>query len=118
MTQKSLFPKQTSLSETLPIMPLLSVVVYPYSIVQLLVRRDRNLNLLEAFKGSDPLVIGLVAPKVQGKEDPGPEDLYSWGVAARVVSRVAIPGGGAQLVLQGLCRIKINKYTSSESFLT
>ncbi|HLB59190.1 MAG TPA: endopeptidase La, partial [Bdellovibrionota bacterium] len=65
-----------------------------------------------------PLVIGLVAPKVQGKEDPGPEDLYSWGVAARVVSRVAIPGGGAQLVLQGLCRIKINKYTSSESFLT
>lgn len=105
------------LPKKLPIMPLLSVVVYPYSIVQLLVRRERNIQLVQSLPEKDLQIVALVAPKIQGKEDPDPEDLYQWGVSAKVVSRLVIPGGGVQLVLQGCSRIKINKFTSTTPFL-
>lgn len=104
-----------SIPEQLPVLPILSIVVFPFAIVQLLVRRDRNVELLRSLKGNNQMV-ALVAPKNQ-KAEPNPEDLHEYGVVAKIVSKEEISEDTFQIALQGICRIRVKKYTRQDPFL-
>lgn len=109
-------PHKLSIPDQMPVLPILSVVVFPFAIVQLIVRRDRNINLLRSLKGSNQ-IIALVAPKNFQNAEPGSKDLHEYGVAAKIVSKEEISEDTFQIALQGLCRIRIKKYTQEDPFL-
>lgn len=113
---KRLSASKSSIPNQLPVLPILSVVVFPFAVVQLLVRRDRNIKLLKSLKG-DNNIVALVAPQNPNTTgDPKPTELHEYGVAARIVNKVDLAEDTSQIVLQGLCRIRIKKYTQEDPF--
>ena len=100
----------------LPVLPVMSVVVFPFAIVQLLVRRDKNIQLLNSLKSPQSL-IALASPKDPTVSDPKGSDLNEYGVVAKIVNKVNLTDNSTQIVLQGMSRIRIKKYLQEEPFL-
>ncbi len=100
----------------LPILPLRGVVVFPASIVPLLISRDSSLALVEQALVSDR-IIGLVAQRSPDQERPEPDDLYTRGSAARILKMLKYPDGSIRILVQGLRRIETERYTQTEPYL-
>ena len=115
MTKHSKAVSKSEIPTTLPVLPILSVVVFPFAIVQLLVRRDKNIKLLRSIKNTDN-IIALVAPKDPSLTDPKVSELNEYGVAAKIVNKVDLAEDSSQIVLQGICRIRVKKYIQEEPF--
>ncbi|MFQ5719762.1 MAG: endopeptidase La [Acidobacteriota bacterium] len=100
----------------LPLIPLLSTVVFPGMIVNLQVARARNLRLVEDIDVDDQ--IGLILQKNLTISEPQPEHLSRIGVASRVINKVNVPGNSVQLILQGLRRFEIEDWVTLDPYLT
>ncbi len=67
--------EEAPLPETLPLLPVRDVVVFPYMILPLFVARDNSIAAVEAAMARDQLVF-LAAQRDQNVEHPAAEDLY------------------------------------------
>jgi ATP-dependent Lon protease len=109
-------PGETPIPDTLAILPLRGVVVYPLTAVPLTVGQQRSVKLVdEAAAGQR--IIGLVTSKNPELETPMPEDLYSFGTAVAVHRLFRAPDGTIRLLVQGLGRFRTVAYTETEPFL-
>jgi ATP-dependent Lon protease len=102
--------------ETLPILPLRGVVVYPQTVVPLTVGQPRSIRLVDDATVGER-VIGLVTSKDPELSTPGPADLFPVGTAAIVHRLFRAPDGTIRIVVQGLSRIRILEYTEEEPYL-
>ncbi|MBI2027531.1 MAG: endopeptidase La [Deltaproteobacteria bacterium] len=105
--------------EKLPVLPIMSTVVFPYAIIQLLIRLDQNKKLFKKHKEGSLLVV--VAPK-QGTDTNGeafhPQDLYRFGVVAKILDIVEAGPDAMHVVLQGITRVHLEKFIEEESYLS
>ena len=107
---------EVAIPETLAILPLRGVVVFPLTAVPLTVGQPRSIKLIdEAAVGQR--IIGLVAARNPELEQPAPEDLYSIGTAAMVHRLFRAPDGTIRLLVQGLSRIRVLAYEQTEPYL-
>ena len=60
-------------SDSLPVLPLRDIVVFPHMIVPLFVGRDKSIRALEEAMAADKNIL-LVAQKDAQIDDPEPED--------------------------------------------
>jgi ATP-dependent Lon protease len=105
-----------SIPETLPILPLRGLVVYPQTAVPLTIGQPRSIKLVdEAISGSR--IIGLVTAKNPDLENPGPQDLYSIGTVALIHRLFRTPDGTIRILIQGLSRFRLGEFTSLEPYL-
>ena len=84
--EKDLF----TLPETLPLLPIRDIVVFPYMVLPLLVSREKSVKSLEEALSKDRLIF-LVAQKKVTEEDPSPKDLYRVGTVAVVMKMPSCP---------------------------
>lgn len=103
------------LPDQLPLIPLLSTVVFPGMIVNLQVSRERNLRVAAEVEVDD--LVGLVLQTDLSASEPEPSHLSTIGVAARVINKVNVPGDTVQLILQGLRRFKITEFINTHPYL-
>jgi ATP-dependent Lon protease len=101
------------LTEVLPIMPLRNTVVFPHQVIPLAVGREKSLNLLKYLE-EESKVIGLVSQKDGNLEEPDAPDLYEWGTAAMILKNFKMPDGSEQLIVQGIYRFRVIKYSQVE----
>ncbi len=102
--------------ETLPILPLRGVVMYPFTAIPLTVGQPRSIRLIDDVAGKERL-IGLVAAKDPENEQPDPDDIYTIGTVATVHRLFRAPDGTIRLLVQGLARIRVEEYTETEPYL-
>lgn len=102
--------------ENLPILPLRGLVVFPSTAMPLTVGQPRSLKLVDEIATSDRIV-GLFAAKDADLEMPNPDEIYEVGTLAQVHRLFRAPDGTVRLLVQGLSRIKIVRYTATEPFL-
>jgi ATP-dependent Lon protease len=102
--------------DTLPILPLRGVVVYPQTGVPLTIGQPRSVRLVDDAIAGGRLV-GLVASRDPEKENPGPEDLYKIGTVASVHRLFRAPDGTMRLLVQGLARFRLGEFVSTEPYL-
>ncbi|MCX8032114.1 MAG: endopeptidase La [Thermoleophilia bacterium] len=100
----------------LPILPLRDTVVFPDTMVPLAVGQPRSIRLIDDILRGDRQ-LGLVAAKSAEVEVPGPDDVYSVGVIAVVQKMVKVPDGTLRIMVQGLRRIKIDRFVAQEPYL-
>jgi ATP-dependent Lon protease len=105
------------LPETLPILPLRGLVVYPNTLVPLQVGQARSIHLVDEVMSGGARLIGLVASVNPDLREPLPDDLYKVGVAAIVHRMSRSPDGTIRLLVQGVERILIEEYVEAEPFL-
>jgi len=102
--------------ETLAILPLRGVVVYPLTAVPLTVGQPRSVKLVDDA-ASGQRIIGLVASKNPELETPGPEDLYRVGTAAIVHRLFRAPDGTIRMLVQGLARFQLVEFVATDPYL-
>ncbi|MCC6187889.1 MAG: endopeptidase La [Anaerolineales bacterium] len=107
---------QPAIPDTLAILPLRGVVVYPLTAVPLTVGQPRSVKLVDdAAVGQR--IIGLVASANPELETPGSADLYRVGTAAVVHRLFRAPDGTIRLLVQGLARFRLVEFIQEEPYL-
>jgi len=95
-----------------PLLPLRNVVVFPHMIIPLTVGREKSTKSLEEAVQKDRLII-LVTQKEESIEDPGPNDVFQIGVGAEILRLLKMPDGTFSVVVEGVCRVKIDEFTQT-----
>jgi len=104
------------LPNSIPILPLRGLVVYPKTAIPLTVGQPRSIRLIDDVMSSDRL-IGMVTSRNSELENPGPDDLFEIGTAATIHRMFRAPDGTIRLVIQGLSRFKVTNYVQEEPYL-
>src|SRR5690606_3545118 len=71
--------------EELPVLPIRNAVRFPGAVAPFDVGREKSVALVEDVHNLDGPVIAIFAQKDPSTDDPGQDDLYSMGCAARVL---------------------------------
>lgn len=102
--------------EKFPVLPLRDIVVYPKMIVPLFVGREKSINALQKVVDSDQNII-LVTQKDAAVENPSDDDIYHVGTIGTVLQLLRLPDGTVKVLIEGLERVKINKFYKNDSFM-
>ena len=105
-----------SLPETVPILGLSDVVIFPGAVAPLLVETGPSIKLIDDVVGSDRLM-GVVLQRRPEVADATPEDLYGIGCIVRLAKMVKFPDNTARVLVEGLWRIRMTEYTSLMPYL-
>ena len=108
--------KETSFSDTLAILPMRNVVVYPFMVVPVTVGQARSQRLVEEAAVGDR-IIGIVGMKEPKESEPGPEHLFQIGSVAKILRLMKAPDGKIHILVQGLEKMSIEGWVSQEPYL-
>lgn len=101
---------------TIPIIPVRNVVLFPGVIIPLSIGRDRSIAAAQqALKAEQP--VGLVLQKDPSIDNPMPSDLYTVGTTATILRYVTGPDGTHHIVCQGEQRFRVKQYLEGYPFL-
>ena len=98
-----------------PVLPLRDIVVFPHMIVPLFVGREKSIKALEEVMRSDTFVL-LVTQKNASDDDPAPSAIYDVGTLASVLQLLKLPDGTVKVLVEGVQRGKILKYTDRTDY--
>ena len=101
--------------EILPILPLRNTVLFPGVVIPITAGRDKSIQLIkEANKGNK--IIGVVAQKNEGIEDPTVNDLHKVGTVAVILRMLKMPDGNTTVIIQGKKRFEIDSFVQEEPY--
>ena len=101
--------------EELPILPIKGTVLFPETIIPILVGKEGSLELVKQAVDGDG-IIGICALKNQDAEPIDVEDIYAFGTRAKIVKTVNLPDGNMNVILRGLSRIQIVEFVDRVPF--
>src|SRR5262245_2322830 len=102
--------------ETLPVLPLRDIVIFPFMIVPLYVSRERSIKAVDRALAENRMIL-LVAQKRQDDEEPGPDDVYQVGTVALIMRMLKLPDGRIRVLVQGVGRARIVNYEEGQPHL-
>ena len=92
--------------QTLPLLPLRDVVVFPHMVIPLFVGRPRSIKALELAMESGKNIM-LAAQKSASKDDPTPDDVYEIGCLATILQMLKLPDGTVKVLVEGSQRARV-----------
>jgi len=106
----------TPLPDRVPLLPLRSDVVFPQTVVPLVVNRSGGIRLIDEVLVGDKM-IGLVTQRHPDVEEPGLDDLYPTVCIGSVLKMLKFPDGSTRIVCQGMFRAKLVGVVKSDPYL-
>ena len=101
--------EQVRLPDSLPVLPLRDIVIFPFMIVPLFVQRERSIRAVDQALAENRMIM-LVAQRDLEKEEPTASDLYDYGTAAAIMRMLKMPDGRIRILVQGLTRARVSRY--------
>ncbi len=114
MTQTSY--KNDSL-QTLPMVPLRDVVVFPHTMIPFVVGRKSSLSAVEHALSSGKKIF-LATQKDAKIDNPAPADINAIGTIANIIQNLKLPNGNIKLLVEGNSRGRVLEIEESGSHLT
>jgi len=105
------------MTETLPVLPLRDIVVFPHMIVPLFVGREKSVAALESAMAADKSIF-LVAQLDPAEDDPDRDALYDVGVIATVLQLLKLPDGTVRVLVEGKQRAQLETLNGDDTHLT
>ncbi|MCH6564170.1 MAG: LON peptidase substrate-binding domain-containing protein, partial [Myxococcales bacterium] len=105
-----------SLPPVLPVLPLRNTVLFPSLVTPMVATTERAQRLIDDALAGDRLLVA-VAAKDPEIDEPGHADLYDVGTVVRILRMIKTEEGAQRLWVQGLLRVKILEYESSEPYM-
>jgi ATP-dependent Lon protease len=102
-------------TETLPLLPLRDVVVYPHMVIPLFVGRDKSIKALESAMEGEKRIL-LVAQKNATTDEPTADDIYQVGTVATVLQLLKLPDGTVKVLVEGLYRAEVTGFEDGDEF--
>jgi ATP-dependent Lon protease len=102
------------LQNTLPVLPLRDLVIFPGMIVPLFVGRNKSINALEASAKLGNKLL-LVSQKDSSNDTPKTSDLYKVGVVGQILQILKLNDTTLKVLVEGKQRVKVTKYFLEKS---
>src|SRR5580765_7446867 len=93
--------------ESLPLVPLRDMVVFPHMMQPFVVGRESSIRALESALATPTKRLFLAAQKDPQLDEPKPEDIYDVGVVATVAQSLKLPNGHIKVMVEGVRRGRI-----------
>src|SRR5690606_28794878 len=103
--------------QTLPLLPLRDVVVFPHMVIPLFVGRSKSIKALEAAMESGKSIM-LVAQKNASKDEPTADDIYEIGCVSNILQMLKLPDGTVKVLVEGDARARIVDVKDDESHVS
>ena len=99
----------------MPVLPVKDTVIFPSMVAALTISTERDLLLLNNVLSGNRF-LALVTQKDKELKAVKTSDLYTTATASVVLQMIRMPDNSAKMLVQGLKRIKINKYAQTEPY--
>ncbi len=101
-----------------PILATRNLVLFPGVVSPILIGREASLQLVNALKDRQDSTFAIFCQKDAEKDEPDTDDIYEYGVYAKIIRVLEMPGGNnLTVIVQGLGRCKLIKLTSTKPFI-
>ncbi len=101
---------------SIPILAIRNTVIFPVLAFPINVGRNKSLEAVERALAGDKL-LGIVAQQDAKNEDPEVSELYTIGTVVKILKMVKMPGNKLNVIIQGLARVKIQKWEQTNPCL-
>jgi ATP-dependent Lon protease len=101
--------------ETLPIVPLRDVVVFPHMMMPFVIGRPSSTRALDHALLKDKRIF-LAAQHDASVDDPRPDDIYTMGCVANVVQSLKLPDGNIKVLVEGIDRARAVEWKEDKGF--
>jgi len=101
----------------LPILALRNMVLFPGVVSPILIGRESSSQLIKRAEKRS-LVIGLVCQRDPEVDEPTKDDLYEYGVYAKIVKQLTLPNGNITAIVQAMGRMRLIDLISDKPYLT
>ena len=102
--------------DTAPILPVRNLVLFPGVVSPILIGRPSSKQLIQ--KSEKKGVIICVIPQRDPDVDvPMKDDLYEYGVYAKVMKQLTLPNGNITAIVQGLGRMRLRDIINTQPYL-
>ncbi|KRT70146.1 MAG: lon, ATP-dependent protease La [candidate division NC10 bacterium CSP1-5] len=112
---QGLVGSERKIPETVPVLPVRDMVVYPFMILPLYVGREKSIRAVEGALSRDRLIL-LVAQKDAEVEDPNSQEIYPVGTVTMIMRVLKMPDGRVKILVQGLARTRILEFLRKEPY--
>ncbi len=107
--------KEAEIPDTVPVLPVRDIVIFPYMILPLFVGRDISIKAIDHALNTNRMVL-LLAQKDLNVEAPAIDDLYLMGTVCMIMRMLKLPDGRVKILVQGLKKARVGGFTQQEPF--
>ncbi len=105
--------KVLDIPETLPMLPVRDIVVFPYMILPLYVGRESSIRAVEEALGRNRLIF-LASQKEITEENPTENTIFKTGTVAMIMRMRKLSDGRVKILIQGVSKGRITRFHKSE----
>ena len=106
-----------SLPQSLPILGLSDIVIFPGMVAPLLVETAQSIKLIDDVVAGDRL-LGVALQRKPEAENPTPEEMHDVGCSARLLKMLKFPDNTVRVLVEGLWRVRIKDYVNRDPYLS
>ena len=100
--------------EELPLIALKNTVLFPKSVIPLIVQRPKSMGALEYGLSTNRLI--FFATQKSTEDDVNKKDIFTTGTVGRIISVFKLPDGSSKVDVEGLVRATITEVTSEAPY--
>ncbi len=98
--------------QTLPMLPVRDIVVFPYMIIPLFVGREASIRSVEDALAKNRLIF-LASQKDISEENPSAESIYKVGTVAKIMRMRKLSDGRVKILIQGEAKAEITSFVKT-----
>ena len=102
--------------DEVPILAVRNLVLFPGVVSPILIGREASMTLVQHAEKNNGM-IGILCQHDPEIEHPLQEDLYEYGVSARIMKLLTLPNGNITTIIQAMGRIHLDKITRERPYL-
>ncbi len=107
--------KEIEVPDTLPVLPVRDIVIFPYMIIPLFVGREMSIKAIDQSLSTNRLIL-LVTQKDLNIENPTPDDLYRVGTVGLIMRMLKLPDGRVKILVQGVTKARVLDISVKENY--
>jgi len=103
-------------TETLPVLPLRDIVIFPNMTVPLFVGRKQSIRMLEEAVNKHNGKFLALTQRDAGQDDPKAADVYQTGTICQVLQLLKLPDGTVKVLVDGMERAKASNINAAGQY--
>ncbi len=104
--------KVLEIPQSLPMLPVRDIVVFPYMIIPLFVGRESSIRSVEEALAKNRLIF-LASQKDITEENPTPESIYKVGTIAMIMRMRKLSDGRVKILIQGVAKGQVKSFVKT-----
>ena len=101
--------------QTLPLLPLRDLIIFPHMMMPLFVGREKSINALEEAMSKQTDIV-LAAQKDAKTNNPDPKEIYTVGTVGSIIQLLRLPDGTVKVLVEGKRRVRIKNFVQTDGF--